>query len=139
MADNYSNLYNPYGNSLVPALQAQQSFTRQVLPQPIGNAYNLATAAEIYNIPAGNNTSVGICLNESVVYLKSYQNGNPVIVGYRLTPLESTMAQTQTTTAADHQNDSTELNSNIKELIKKLDSLDFSNKPAQKETVQWQI
>lgn len=137
MADNYSNLYNQYGNAVVSPYMAQQMQSRAPLPQPIGSAYNLTTASEIYNIPAGNNTSVGICLNEQVAYLKSYQNGYPVIVGYRLTPLE-VANQPNAQAAASETNLQQDLNINIKELMKKLDNLELP-KPTQKEAIQWQV
>ena len=72
MADTYSNLYNTFGANALSPYASPQVYNRPMLPQPIGSTYNLTTASEIYNIPAGNNTSVGICLNEQVMYLKSY-------------------------------------------------------------------
>ena len=138
MADTYQNLYNPVNTALLSPYAAQQIQNRQTLPQPIGNIYNLNTASEIYNIPAGNNTSVGICLNEQVMYLKSYQNGYPVIVGYRLTPLEVANSTTQQAAAQQEDNNLTnELNLNIKDLIKKLDEI--KTKPQKREVEQWQI
>lgn len=96
MANNYPNFpYNqpqqinptqPNINQLnsLNALQPQPNF----FLQPIGNIYNLNTASEIGNVPAGANASVGLCLSENVMYIKSFQNGAPMLLGYRLSPIE---------------------------------------------------
>lgn len=73
------NQMNPIGN-----LQTQPNF----FLQPIGNIYNLNTASEIGNVPAGANASVGLCLSENIMYIKSFQNGAPMLLGYRLSPIE---------------------------------------------------
>lgn len=53
-------------------------------PQPIGNVYSLNTANEIGNIPAGTGVSIGLCLQEGVMYVKSLQNGAPMLLEYKL-------------------------------------------------------
>lgn len=84
----------------MPAAQQLQSqvqsmnYTNQMMPsqtlfpQPMGNVYSLTTASEIGNVPAGMNMSVGLCLSENVMYIKALQNGNPMLLGYRLSPIE---------------------------------------------------
>lgn len=59
-----------------------------VFPQPVGSVYNLNTAADIGNVPTGANVSVGLCLNENILYVKTLQNGVPSLLGYRLSPIE---------------------------------------------------
>ena len=79
-----------------PAVMPQAStnnfnYTMQqnMFPQPTGSVYNLSTASDIGNIPAGLGISVGLCLQENLMYIKSLQNGSPVLLGYRLVPLET--------------------------------------------------
>lgn len=64
---------------------------QNMFPQPTGNVYNLSTASDIGNVPAGLGISVGLCLQENLMYIKSLQNGSPVLLGYRLTPLENSV------------------------------------------------
>lgn len=61
-----------------------------LFPQPVGNVYNLNTAADIVNIPTGAGISLGLCLNENLLYIKSLQNGAPALLTYRLGPVETT-------------------------------------------------
>jgi hypothetical protein len=68
-------------------------------PQPIGNVYSLQTASEIGNIPAGNGLSVGLCLSEGILYIKSLQNGAPMLVEYYLKSAESGRPQNETDAA----------------------------------------
>ena len=90
MASNYSNY--PMNQQQMPQMP-QQMYPTMVnvpsfFPQPIGNVYNLQTASEIGNIPAGNGLSVGLCLAEGVMYVKSLQNGAPALVEYHLSTVE---------------------------------------------------
>ena len=90
MANNYSNY--PMNQQQMPQMP-QQMYPTMVnipsfFPQPIGNVYNLQTASEIGNIPAGNGLSVGLCLAEGVMYVKSLQNGAPALVEYHLSTAE---------------------------------------------------
>ena len=59
-----------------------------LFPQPTGSVYNLNTASDIGNVPAGVGISVGLCLQENVMYIKALQNGSPMLLGYRLSPIE---------------------------------------------------
>ena len=59
-----------------------------LFPQPMGSVYSLTTASEIGNVPAGMNMSVGLCLQENVMYIKALQNGSPMLLVYRLSPIE---------------------------------------------------
>lgn len=61
---------------------------QSIFPQPIGSAYNLNTSNEIGNIPAGAGVSIGLCLNENILYIKGLQNGSPILLGYNLIPIE---------------------------------------------------
>lgn len=70
--------------------QQYQNFTanQTLFPQPTGSVYNLSTASEIGNIPVGFGFSIGLCLNENIMYIKGIQNGNTMLLGYRLSPIE---------------------------------------------------
>lgn len=105
MANNYQNFqFSPQNQQYTQQLGSQQNNTANqfnplypgqiVFPQPIGNVYNLNSAAEVGNIPIGGNVSMGLCLSENIVYIKSLQNGNPMLLGYKLSPLD-TPVQTQ--------------------------------------------
>ena len=78
-----SNLNTPINNNGFNYNTQQNMF-----PQPTGNVYSLMTASDIGNVPAGLGISVGLCLQENLMYIKSLQNGSPVLLGYRLVPLE---------------------------------------------------
>lgn len=104
-----ANTYQNYGNApaqqppqfpnLQPnqfQMQQQQSF----FLQPVGNIYSLNTASDISNVPMGANISVGLCLSENIMYIKSFQNGAPMLLGYRLSPIEGAVGSTENDTAA---------------------------------------
>lgn len=64
--------------------------------QPVGNLYSLNTASDINSVPAGANLSVGLCLSENLMYIKSFQNGAPMLLGYRLSPIEGVITSSGT-------------------------------------------
>ena len=68
--------------------QSQQNFSQyqspQMFPQPNGNLYTINTSNELTNITVGIGLSAILCLPENKLYLKSLQNGNPVIWSYNL-------------------------------------------------------
>jgi hypothetical protein len=58
-----------------------------MFPQPQGSVYSINAPLEIGNVPIGSTgLSVALCLAENVMYIKSFQNGNPIIMAYRITP-----------------------------------------------------
>ena len=73
---NQNQTYQPY--------QATQYF-----PQPQGSIYMIASSNDIANVPVGAGLSAAICLREGIMYLKTIQNGSPMLLAYRLAPLES--------------------------------------------------
>ena len=79
-----NNFTNPYGQQ--PTTYNYQQL-QQIFPQPQGSVYAINTPTEIGNVPIGSTgLSVAICFNEQLMYIKSFQNGNPVIMAYRVTP-----------------------------------------------------
>lgn len=100
----------------------QQFQTNQMnqplFPQPTGSVYNLNTASDIGNVPAGIGISVGLCLQENVMYIKALQNGNPMLLGYRLSPIEG--SATSSSNQSPIQEDTEELVKENKRLIEVL-------------------
>ena len=79
-----NNFTNPYVQQ--PTTYNYQQI-QQMFPQPQGSVYAINTPTEIGNVPIGSTgLSVAICFNEQLMYIKSFQNGNPVIMAYRVTP-----------------------------------------------------
>lgn len=88
---NQNQNYQPY--------QATQYF-----PQPQGSIYMIANANDVANVPVGAGLSAAICLRDGIMYLKTIQNGSPMLLGYRLAPLDGNgteAAQENTQSATD--------------------------------------
>ena len=85
MNNNYMTYNQP--TSYQP-FQATQYFL-----QPQGNLYMLGSLNEVANVPVGAGLSAAICLKENTIYLKTIQNGNPMLLGYKLCPLENNFSQ----------------------------------------------
>lgn len=63
---------NPFPTNTV---QSQNRFTPSMFMTPQGNVYVIDSPLEVANVPMGTGLSVAICPNESLMYLKMYQNG----------------------------------------------------------------
>ena len=113
----------PFGGN--PGMPTPPQFSQfqqiqQMFPQPQGSVYSINNPIEIGNVPIGSTgLSVALCLNENVMYIKSFQNGNPVIMTYRVLPFHKN-EETTTQTAAAPQND---MNQRLAALEAKLDKL----------------
>ena len=82
--NNYQFPY-PQAGAQAPFNQFQQ--IQQMFPQPQGSVYSIGAPLEIGNVPIGSTgLSVALCLNENLMYIKSFQGGNPVIMAYKITP-----------------------------------------------------
>lgn len=82
-----SNFQFPYNQGQVPGQFNSLRQIQDMFPQPQGSVYAIQTAAEIGNVPIGSTgLSVAICFPEQVMYIKSFQNGNPIIMAYRVVP-----------------------------------------------------
>ena len=92
------------------------AMTQALFPQPTGSVYNLNTASDIGNIPVGIGFSVGLCLEENIMYIKALQNGTPMLLGYRLSPIEGNTS----TSAPSVENENSELIKENKRLIEVL-------------------
>ena len=113
---------NSGGGPQVSPTSFNYGMQQNMFPQPTGNVYNLSTASDIGNVPAGLGISVGLCLQENLMYIKSLQNGSPVLLGYRLTPLENsinnTMGVINTNTNDDYSNDLIKENKRLMEVMR---------------------
>ena len=82
---------NPFGSSqqipMNPYQQIQQ--IQQRFPQPQGSVYAINSPLDIGNVPIGSTgLSVAISLSDNLMYIKSFQNGQPIIMSYRITPFQ---------------------------------------------------
>ena len=74
-------------NSLPGYNQFQQ--IQNMFPQPQGSVYAINSPLDIGNVPTGSTgLSVAICFAENLMYIKSFQNGQPVIMAYRVSPFQ---------------------------------------------------
>ena len=98
---------NNYPNSYGAAPNYNYQQIQQMFPQPQGSVYAINTPTEIGNVPIGSTgLSVAICFSEQIMYIKSFQNGNPIIMAYRVLPYtKEETTSTSTQTAAVPQND----------------------------------
>lgn len=99
--------------------QFQSPMGQSLFPTPTGSVYSLNTATDIGNVPAGVGISVGLCLQENVMYIKALQNGNPMLLGYRLSPIEGS-ANSQAQPPVAMQEETEELIKENKKLIEVL-------------------
>ena len=106
---NQNQSYQPY--------QATQYF-----PQPQGSIYMIANANDVANVPVGAGLSAAICLRDGIMYLKTIQNGSPMLLGYRLAPLDGNGAdsvQEQTQSNSD-----TKITAILEDYGKRLETLE---------------
>lgn len=82
---NQQNSQAQINNMMLPNFQQSPI----LFPQPVGSVYNLNTAADIANVPTGAGISLGLCLNENILYIKALQNGAPALLSYKLGPVEA--------------------------------------------------
>ena len=77
----------PFGQNAQQSQYGNYQQIQQMFPQPQGSVYSINAPIEIGNVPIGSTgLSVAICFPESLMYIKSFQNGNPVLMAYRIAP-----------------------------------------------------
>lgn len=81
------NNMNTMNNSLQQMVQPQTQ--QQFFLQSQGNLYMINSPLEVSNVPVGVGLSAAISLSEGLLYLKTMQNGVPMVVGYKLSSLEN--------------------------------------------------
>ena len=89
----------------VPGINQIQQI-QQMFPQPQGSVYTINSPLDIGNVPIGSTgLSVAICLPDNLLYIKSFQNGQPAIMVYRISPFQKESKEvgppTPTTVAAN--------------------------------------
>jgi hypothetical protein len=78
----------PFPVNQIPGYNQIQQI-QQMFPQPQGSVYAINSPLDIGNVPTGSTgLSVAICLAENLMYIKSFQNGQPVIMAYSVTPFQ---------------------------------------------------
>ena len=78
----------PFPVQQIPGYNQIQQI-QQMFPQPQGSVYAINSPLELGNVPTGSTgLSVAICLAENLMYIKSFQNGQPVIMAYRVSPFQ---------------------------------------------------
>ena len=96
-----------YGYPSPQIISSQYQQIQQIFPQPQGSVYSINSPLELGNVPIGSTgLSVALCLNEDVMYIKSFQNGGPVIMAYRVAPYqkEQSAPSSQTYQSASAEN-----------------------------------
>ena len=85
-------------NQLPGYNQIQQ--IQNMFPQPQGSVYAINSPLDIGNVPTGSTgLSVAICFAENLMYIKSFQNGQPVIMAYRVSPFQKEDGKAESTSA----------------------------------------
>ena len=75
-----------FGQGQAPQMNQYQQI-QSMFPQPQGSVYSISTPVEVGNVPIGSTgLSVAVCFPEQLMYIKSFQNGSPVIMAYRIAP-----------------------------------------------------
>ena len=83
---NFNTQQSPIGAQTMPQYYQQ---TPQLFPTPQGNVYFINNSLEIANIPMGTGFSAALCLSEKLLYLRTLQNGNPMLLVYNLEPYKN--------------------------------------------------
>ena len=133
--------YTPYNQS-----QAFQPYQiSQYFPQPQGSIYMIGSSNDIANVPVGAGLSAAICLREGIMYLKTVQNGSPMLLGYRLSSLENNTAadsiQTPQTTVPESQPSDLEkkITSMFENLSSRLEKLEQGSNKTKGGTSEWPL
>ena len=81
------NGYPPIFGQNQSSQMNQYQQIQQMFPQPQGSVYSINTPAEVGNVPiSSSGLSVAICFPDQLMYIKSFQNGNPVLMAYKVLP-----------------------------------------------------
>ena len=121
MANNFQQLYNQIQNNPSSASPTVQFQPTQLFPQPQGSVYTINNSLEVANVPMGVGLSLALCPSESLLYIKTMQNGSPMFMAYKLMPYETPKEKEMDTTnlLADYQS----YKKRVEELEKKLSTL----------------
>lgn len=123
----------------MPQASAQMPTPQQMFIQPSGNVYQLNSSAEIDLVPVGNNmVSIGLCMEEGVLQIKTLQNGIPVVAAYDLASIDATQLAAR---KAAKQNKTASLEDRISKLENTILQIANTTTNVNKEgaDVSWQI
>ena len=115
------NNFTPFNQN--QTFQPYQQVT-QYFPQPQGNIYMINNATDIANVPAGVGLSAAIYPRDNILYLKTIQNGNPMLLAYRLTPLESGDSQSPIQEQSSQQTQDKKIAEALEDFDKRLQSIE---------------
>ena len=89
----------PFPGQIPGMSQIQQ--IQQMFPQPQGSVYTINSPLDIGNVPIGSTgLSVAICIPDNLMYIKSFQNGQPAIMVYRISPFQKESKEVESTAPA---------------------------------------
>lgn len=118
MASNYQGFqYNPVQNSTSFGTNFS---TQQFFPQPQGSVYVINNSAEISTIPMGSGISTAICMSEGLMFLKTLQNGNPVLMAYKIIPYSQEQNNSSNNMDKESGEELQTLKNRVEEIEKKL-------------------
>lgn len=107
----------PFPGNQIPGMNQIQQI-QQMFPQPQGSVYTINSPLDIGNVPIGSTgLSVAICIPDNLLYIKSFQNGQPAIVVYRISPFQKESKEVEPTAPAN------DVNTRLSTLEQKLDQL----------------
>lgn len=110
----------PFSGQIPGINQIQQ--IQQMFPQPQGSVYTINSPLDIGNVPIGSTgLSVAVCLPDNLMYIKSFQNGQPAIMVFRISPFQKENKEAESTTPAPAA--ANDVNTRLSALEQKLDQL----------------
>ncbi len=130
MALNY-----PYTQGTMNTFPNQQFF-----PQSQGNVYLINNPNEVASIPVGAGVSVALCAKEGLMYIKTMQNGNPMMISYKLNSLDSPTTSNENSQSST-QNNTNEVLKNYEDRLRKIESIIFKEKTKEKSggKLEWEL
>lgn len=123
----------------------QQYYAQQYFLQPQGSIYMIENSSDIANVPVGAGVSAAICLREGSLYLKTFQNGAPMLMIYRLSPIENNTGNTSnanSTSQQDKEEENKKIITILEEYGDRLEKLEKSlknNKPSKGGVSEWPV
>ena len=141
-AQNYLNMPmgTPVGYNPTPMTQESQTY----FPQPQGAVYMIRSSSDVNNIPITNGLSASICLTDGTLFIKTMQNGNPSMIGYKLIPLDNQITnQTPATQTSPKESEPSQVESKLAEVLSqfndRLSAIENSLSPNKGGTEKWQL
>lgn len=125
MANNFQSFQ--YSPNQSPSQFGTNFQTQQFFPQPQGSVYVINNSAEISTIPMGSGISAAICMSEGLMFLKTLQGGNPILMAYKIVPYSQEQNNTNITINKDSDEEIKNLKNRLDEIEKRLSGLKNNN------------